>query len=126
MSIEIEQLRIESNLSERFSIHTYPNGSRIVAANGYVMDYAMFSCMLIWLLGGSVCYITHMSKNDRMITRTKQLNPNVVAIQSLDGYALCKHVFSKVGRMLSNSSKQELIDLMSSALDLKPDQYVSN
>lgn len=94
-----------------------PDGSRIVAANGYVMDYAMFSCMLIWMLGGSVCYISLMGKNEKMIERTKQLNQNIQVLQSMGGYQLCKHVFSKVGKMLLNNSKQDLINLMSSHLD---------
>lgn len=117
MITEVEQIRTQSKLTEQFCLHKMPDGSRIVAANGYVMDYAMFSCMLIWLLGGSVCYISLMGKNETMMARTKELNPNIAAVQSLEGYSLCKHVFSKVGRMLINSSKQELIDIMNSHLE---------
>lgn len=112
MNTEVDRLRIESTLSEQFRIYTYPDGSRIVAANGYVIEYAMFSCMLVWMIGGSVCYASIMGKNDRMMARTKALNPNVSHIQKLEGYTLVKHVFNKIGRMLATSSKQELADIM--------------
>lgn len=118
MTTEIDQLRLESRLTEQFRIHTYEDGSRIVAANGYVVDYAMFSAMLIWMLGGSVCYISVMSKNDAMMDRVKKLNPDVNAIQQLSGYSLVKHVFNRIGRMLKNNSKQELIDIMSAHIEL--------
>jgi hypothetical protein len=116
MSTEIDQLRIESSLTEQFRVFTYPDGSRIVAANGYVMDYPMFCCMLIWMLSGSVFYINVLSKNDRAISRIKELNQNVPSIQSLEGYSLSKHVFNMTGRMLVNNSKQELMELMSAHL----------
>ncbi len=117
MNTEVEQLRIESSLTEQFRIYTYPDGARIVAANGYVMDYAMFSCMLIWMLSGSVFYISILSRNDKMINRIKELNPTAHAIQSLEGYALTKHVFNRIGKMLSNNSKQELMEIMSNHLE---------
>lgn len=117
MSTEIDQLRIESSLTEQFRILTYPDGSRIVAVNGYVLDYPVFCCMLIWMLSGSVFYINILSKNEKMINRIKELNPDVQYIQNLDGYALSKHTFNRIGRMLSNNSKQEIMDLMSAHLE---------
>jgi len=117
MITEIEQLRIESKLTEQFRIYTYPDGTRIVAANGYVMDYAMFSCMLIWMLGGGVCHMSVMSKNDHLLSRVKKLNPTITAVQDLNGYSLVKHLFSKIGQMLSNSTKTEISDLMMSHIE---------
>lgn len=117
MNTEIDQLRIESSLTEQFRIFTYPDGSRIVAANGYVIDYSAFCCMLIWMLSGSVFYINIISKNELMIKRIKELNPGSDYIQSLDGYVLTKHMFNKIGKMVSSNSKQELIELMSIHLE---------
>lgn len=117
MNTEIEQLRVESSLTEQFRVFTYPDGSKIVAANGYVIDYPMFCCMLIWMLSGSVAYINILSRNDKLIKRAKELNPNVHAIQSLEGYSLTKHIFNRIGRMLSNNSKQDLMEIMSIHLE---------
>lgn len=105
---QVHQARVQSALTERFHLGLDDNGRRWIAIGGYLMDYATFCTMLVWRMSGSVSYISIISKRPDLIDQLKEMNPTDMRLAGLEGYPAIKHLYYKVGRLLSNYNNDEL------------------
>lgn len=105
----VDQLKIQSILSESFYMFNDDTGNRFVVCKGYVLDYTTFCVFVIWEIGGSVAYLKNLANRKDWVDTIKQLNRSDTKIaQTENSYGLVKYMFSRIKHILSNYTKETL------------------
>lgn len=104
----IDRLRIESRLSESFCIAATNDGKRIVAMNGYVVDYPTFCTMLIWYLSDTMGYSRILQERNGLVTFLKHANEWDGHLSKLNGYHVMNHIYNSMFIPLRGQDKKEV------------------
>lgn len=92
----LDRLRIESRLSESFCIAATEDGKRMVAMNGYIVDYPTFCTMLIWYLSDTMGYSKILQERQGLIPFLKRANEWDPNLSKLNGYHVINHVYNSM------------------------------
>lgn len=103
----LDQMRIESRLAESVCIRRNNNGYRVVAMNGYIVDYPTFCTMLVWYISDVMGYSKILQERTGLIPTLKNLNQWDKDLKSLTGYNAINHLYISMFKSARGHDKKE-------------------
>lgn len=104
----IDRLRIESRLAESFCIGIDDHGSRLVAMNGYVVDYPTFCTMLIWYMSNTMGFSRILENRPGIKQTLVSLNQWDKTLESMDRNHAINHVYKRMFKPLRTLDKKDV------------------